>query len=110
MQNIAIFGAPRSGTSWLGQIFNSSPNVAYRYQPIFAYSFDGMLNEDCTFEEIRSFHHDLLRTKDPFVLQKQNISGRNTPRFKKAAIKFLVWKEVRYLEVIETYFKNLKPR
>ena len=37
MKNVAIFGVPRSGTSWLGQIFNSSPMVAYRFQPLFSY-------------------------------------------------------------------------
>ena len=34
---IAIFGMPRSGTSFLGQILDSSPSVAYRLEPIFSY-------------------------------------------------------------------------
>ena len=39
MRHLALFGCPRSGTSWLGQIFNSAPDVAYRYQPLFSYEF-----------------------------------------------------------------------
>lgn len=49
---IAIFGVPRSGTSWLGQLFNSSERVAYRYQPLFSYAFKGRLNENSTLDEI----------------------------------------------------------
>src|SRR4051812_19968507 len=28
-----ILGAPRSGTSWLGKIFDSHPDVVYRHEP-----------------------------------------------------------------------------
>tara|TARA_R110002124_G_scaffold280092_1_gene453170 strand:- start:9216 stop:10025 length:810 start_codon:yes stop_codon:yes gene_type:complete len=106
MKKVAIFGVPRSGTSWLGQIFNSSTEVTYRYQPIFSYSFDGKLSKDSSNEEIRKFHSDLLKTDDPFVCQKQNISGNSTPGFKKTDIKFLAWKEVRYLEIIENLIQK----
>src|SRR5436853_4693221 len=30
---ILILGAPRSGTSWLGKIFDSHPSVIYRHEP-----------------------------------------------------------------------------
>ena len=30
---ILIFGAPRSGTSWLGKIFDSHPDTLYRHEP-----------------------------------------------------------------------------
>ena len=30
---VVIVGAPRSGTSWLGKIFDSHPNVLYRFEP-----------------------------------------------------------------------------
>lgn len=102
MQAIALFGAPRSGTSWLGQLFNSSPNVAYRFQPLFSYAFKGRLTEHSTPDEIQSFHNDLLDTDDDFVLQRRNISGKDEGlRFKKEEITHLVWKEVRYHHIIE---------
>jgi hypothetical protein len=28
-----ILGAPRSGTTWLGKIFDSHPRVLYRHEP-----------------------------------------------------------------------------
>ncbi|MEX0906261.1 MAG: sulfotransferase [Balneolaceae bacterium] len=106
MKNIAIFGVPRSGTSWLGQIFNSSPVVSYRYQPIFAYSFPENLSVKSSSKEIDNFHSELLKTSDDFVCQTRNISGNKTPKFKKEFITHLVWKEVRYLEVIENLINN----
>lgn len=106
MQKVAIFGVPRSGTSWLGQIFNSSPNVAYRYQPIFAYSFEGSLSKNSSFKDIQKFYEDLLLTEDNFVCQKENISGNKTPEFNKTEITHLVWKEVRYLNIIENLIRQ----
>src|SRR5258707_4316970 len=32
-KTIFIFGAPRSGTTWLGKIFDSHPDVLYRHEP-----------------------------------------------------------------------------
>lgn len=106
MQKVAIFGVPRSGTSWLGQIFNSSAHVSYRYQPIFAYSFEGSLSEKSSSKDIQQFHKQLLSTKDNFVCQKKNISGNDAPRFKKEEITHLAWKEVRYLNIIENLIEQ----
>ena len=48
---IAIAGAPRSGTSWLAQIIDSSPNVRHRFQPIFSYAFKNAVNQHSTKED-----------------------------------------------------------
>lgn len=105
-QVVAIFGAPRSGTTWLGQIFNSSPHAAYRFQPLFSYRFKGRLRPDSTNVEIVQFYDDLLLTKDDFVLQTKNISGNKGLYFDKAEITHLVWKEVRYHFVIEQLIRK----
>jgi len=110
MQNAAIFGVPRSGTSWLGQIFNSSPNVVYRYQPIFAYSFNGSLSSESSSQEIGRFHEKLLQTDDDFVCQKKNVSGNQTPTFDKHQCTHLVWKEVRYLDIMENLIKQSETK
>lgn len=98
---IAIFGVPRSGTSWLGQIFNSSPQVAYRYQPLFSYEFKDQLNQGSTKGDIKRFHNDLTSASSDFVLQSVTISGDKGPVFSKKNVDTLVWKEVRYLNIIE---------
>lgn len=103
---VGIFGVPRSGTSWLGQIFNSSPHVAYRFQPLFSYTFKGRLSEHSKTREIENFYQELLLTHDDFILQDKNANNKKNPFFEKQEIGHLVWKEVRYHYVIENLLKN----
>jgi hypothetical protein len=44
-------GMPRSGTSWLGQIIDACPAVAYRVSPLFSYAFKNQLDVGSTREE-----------------------------------------------------------
>ena len=75
---IAIHGAPRSGTSWLGQLFNSSPQVAYRYQPFFSYAFRGRIDTGSDVASLRGFFADLLDgdsiRKKPHILKGDALS------------------------------------
>lgn len=98
MNTIAIFGTPRSGTSWLGQLFNSSPNTLYRYQPLFSYEFKDYLNKSSTADDIKQFHSNLVNASSEFVLT--NIE------FLKETITHLVWKEVRYHHIVNNLLKN----
>jgi len=106
MVSVGIFGAPRSGTSWLGQIFNSSPAVAYRFQPLFSFALKGRLSGSNSPEQIQEFNNDLLITKDDFILQKKNINGNEIADFPKKSISHLVWKEVRYHYIIKNLLNN----
>lgn len=98
LSNIAIFGAPRSGTSWLGQLFNSSPNTLYRFQPLFSYEFKNRLTTTSTEQDIQNFHLDLTNAKSQFV--QTNI------QFPKKNITHLVWKEVRYHHITPNLLQN----
>lgn len=106
MRTVVIFAAPRSGTSWLGQLFNSSPAVAYRFQPLFSFAYKGRIGPDATREDIDAFHDELLQTNDEFVLQRRNISGAAGPAFRKGTTTHLVWKEVRYQHVIPALLRH----
>lgn len=98
---IGIHGAPRSGTSWLGQIFNSSEYVAYRYQPLFSYAFKGRIGETSSLDEIEGFFSDLLATDDDFVLQRANANlAHYAPTFLKRRPTHLAYKEVRYHHIL----------
>lgn len=98
---IAVHGAPRSGTSWLGQLFNSSEHVAYRYQPMFSHAFKNRLNVSSSASDVSSFFSDLLSTEDDFVLQRgrSSLAGYELT-FHKEDITHLAYKEVRYHELI----------
>lgn len=99
MNKVAVFSVPRSGSTWLGQIINSSPDVVYRFQPNFAYSFPLTLSNDCSHTEIEQFYKELLETKDDFVTGKIGISGKKNKLFSKSTPKLLAWKEVHFLSL-----------
>lgn len=97
-ENILIVaGAPRSGTSWLGQIFDSSPDVRFRFQPLFSYAFKGRLNHQSSKKEIQCFLDELYQSKDDFLLQTDKRETGQYPIFKKNEYQsHLVFKENRY--------------
>jgi len=105
---VAIWGVPRSGTTWLGQIFNSSLNTIFRYQPLFSYAHKSQLSDKSTRDEIHSFMNDVTNTNDDFVL-----NGLATKDEKKQ-LKFdksynpshLVIKHVRYHNIIENLLQK----
>lgn len=103
IKKIAIHSVPRSGSTWLGQIFNSNPYVAYRYQPLFSYAFKDRLSQNSNLEEINLFYQDLLNTKDKFVLQMEegNLSNKYLEFYKEPKVTHVVYKEVRYHHIID---------
>ena len=101
MDKIAIFGVPRSGTTWLSQILNSHPDVALRFQPLFSYGHKGSLSERSSAAEIRTFFEAILCTQDAFALMATEMQ-KNYPAFQKAVTPtHIVFKETRYLNIIE---------
>ena len=83
-QIIVIAGVPRSGTSWLGEIINSSPDVAYRFQPLFSYAFKDAVNADSSKKEYESFFKGIYRSLDPFLLQTDKRTAGLYPTFEKS--------------------------
>lgn len=102
MRKVAIHSVPRSGSSWLGEIVNSSPRTKYAFQPLFSYEFKSYLNENSTLDEISSFFSKIATTNDDFINQKTDRDSGKKPLFKKNSNpEFLVYKEVRYHHIIE---------
>jgi hypothetical protein len=96
-QKIALHSVPRSGSSWLGKILDSSPDILYKYQPLFSYALKSFLNKNSTKEEIDLFFKKLTKKKDDFLDQKSEKKDGIIPEFQKSAKPtILVYKEVRY--------------
>lgn len=101
MNKVAIFGVPRSGTSWLGQIFNSHPDVCMRNQPLFSYEHKGRLNETSSEIDINCFFEEIYNSHDNFVLMTSD-AQKNYPIFIKSKTQsHIVFKETRYLHIIK---------
>jgi hypothetical protein len=94
MRTVALFGCPRSGTSWLGQLLHHHPRVMYRYQPLFAYEFkDWFGRHGLHATSVRDFHAALAHAQSDFVLQDLRPA-------KPVAPDCLVWKEVRFHQLM----------
>ncbi|WP_208586130.1 sulfotransferase [Gracilibacillus suaedae] len=108
-QIISIHGVPRSGTSWLGQIFNSSEEVRYKFQPLFSYTFKDAIHVRSSKEEILKYYNELYNTEDEFLDQTQQIEKSIYPSFenKESNPKKLVTKMVRYHYLIPTLLSSV---
>ena len=108
-QVISIHGVPRSGTSWLGQIFNKHSEVVYKFQPLFAYRFKDRLSLGSSPDEIRAFLDELYKVNDDdFISGKWPPSNNdparvNTAIYKNEQPRVMVLKEVRYHHLIEKF-------
>ncbi|NIK91374.1 sulfotransferase [Mangrovimonas sp. CR14] len=108
MKKIAIHSVPRSGSSWLGSILDSSPYVAYRFQPLFSFGHKGQLTPESTTSDIDNFFVDILHTNDKFVLQKEGVAKDIDLKFKKQEITHIVYKEVRYHHILKNLLEKDK--
>lgn len=108
MYKAAIFGVPRSGTSWLSQIFNSHPAVVMRYQPLFSYGHKGRLSQQSSAEDIDNFFNEILHSQDPFTLMQTEYHN-NYPKYVKTdEPTHIIFKETRYLNIINNLLLRSK--
>ena len=106
MQKIAIHSAPRSGSTWLGEILNSSTNVKYCFQPLFSYQFKDYLDEGSIREKVDKFFFMLSDTDDEYICQKSQRKVGTLPYFHKSELPtHLIYKEVRYHHIIENLLR-----
>ncbi|MEZ4805928.1 MAG: sulfotransferase [Flavobacteriales bacterium] len=104
---VTIQSVPRSGSSWLGQIFKSSPRVEFRFQPLFSYAFKGAVRENTGREEILKFFSEILSTTDHFILQRDAYHVEYPDLAERNAVTHLVMKEVRYNHVVRNMLHQL---
>jgi len=106
MHKIAVHSVPRSGSSWLGEIINSSEFVDYSYQPLFSYKFKSALNENSSIEEINNFYNNILISDDVFLTQELERKKGIKPTFEKINTTHVVYKEVRYHHILENLLQK----
>ncbi|QBS10679.1 sulfotransferase domain-containing protein [Legionella israelensis] len=99
---IWISGMPRSGTTWLSQIFASSPDVRLKFCPLFSYEFKNLLNEKSTLDEWEELFSNVYSTNSEYLDQHHLRSKGLVPKFinKKAEPDYLVIKSTRFHNLI----------
>ncbi|SLN53509.1 Sulfotransferase domain protein [Roseovarius litorisediminis] len=66
---IFLLGMPRSGTTWLSQIFESAPDFLVRLSPPYAYDFRGRLTETSGLADWQEVLQGVISSQDKFVTQ-----------------------------------------
>ncbi|MCZ6643305.1 MAG: sulfotransferase [Gammaproteobacteria bacterium] len=64
---VFLLGMPRSGTTWLSQIYESSPQVLLRLSPNYSYPLKNMLDEQSSKDDWIKQLTAALDTDDPFM-------------------------------------------
>lgn len=103
---IYIGGVARSGTSWIGQIFNSCPIVRFRFQPLFSYEFRGRVNEDSSSDSFQRFFSELYQSESEFLTQRDKVLKGLYPNFDKTHETVLVFKENRFQSIVEPMLRK----
>ncbi len=66
---VFLLGMPRSGTTWLSQVFESSPDFVVRLSPPYAYAFRGQVTKASSPEDWRAMLSAAIESRDRFVTQ-----------------------------------------
>ncbi|MEX0597316.1 MAG: sulfotransferase domain-containing protein [Candidatus Paceibacterota bacterium] len=103
---IYIGSVARSGSSWVGQILNSSEKVIFKFQPLFSYEFKDIIDEDSTKDKYVEFFQDLANKESTFLDQTDKVEAGIYPKFKKSTPDTLVFKENRYQSIIEPMIRR----
>jgi len=103
LQVVWLSGMPRSGTTWLSQIFDSSPDVRLKFCPLFSYEFKNSLDENSSAEQWHTLFIDLYQTHSEFLDQDHLRKHGLIPYFEDKE------PHPRHLVIKSNRFHNLTP-
>jgi hypothetical protein len=97
-----ISGMPRSGTTWLSQIFASSPDVRLKFCPLFSYEFKNKLDQNSNKADWLKLFKDVYNTESEYLDQDYLRKDGLVPSFinKKQAPEHLVIKSTRFHQLL----------
>jgi len=97
---VFLLGMPRSGTTWLSQIFEHSPDVIMRLSPNYSYPLKNMLDRTSIRADWEAQLSAALDTDDPFMTQNwRREKGELDWVEKDARVRLLMIKDTRFLEI-----------
>jgi len=106
----AITGMPRSGTSWIGQIVDSSPDVRYRMSPLFSYEFKNQIRQGATRDDWLEVLRGAYVSADDFMNQTTRRKAGEYPTFARKQVnpELLVIKYNRFQNLTEEMLELLR--
>ena len=105
---VVVAGMPRSGTSWLGQIIDSCPDVRFKLCPLFSYAFKNAVNENSTSQEYADLFEAVYLRADAFMDQTERRQAGKYPIFelKNAEPAVLAIKMTRYHHLLSVMLER----
>ena len=102
LQVVWISGMPRSGTTWLSQIFASSPDVRLKFCPLYSYEFKNALDEHSSADDWHKLFAVVYNTTSEFLDQEYLRKKGLVPAFmeKKDQPGHLVIKSTRFHQLV----------
>lgn len=79
-----LSGMPRSGTTWLSQIFASSSEAKVKFCPLFSYEFKNALTPESSAEDWHQFFEAVYKTKSAYMDQEHLRKDALVPTFQKS--------------------------
>lgn len=102
MKRIGLHGVARSGTTWIGNIFNSNPYITYKHQPLYSYAFKDFLNNSSKKSKILTFFEEISKSTDDYTNQETLIKTGLVPNFPKLDDRnIVVYKEARHHHIVK---------
>jgi len=110
---VLVVGMPRSGTSWLSQIVDSSPLVRFRLSPLFSYEFKNAVTEKSSKEDYDRVFEGAYGSNNEFMDQTYRRRNNEYPVFgeKFPGPPVLVIKMTRFHNLLQTilnYYENIR--
>ena len=100
-----LLGMPRSGTTWLSQIFDSSPDFIVRLSPNYSWPLKNQLHLDSSREDWIANLSTALTTDDPFMTQNYRRDTGELSTFPPRSLQ-----SVKRLAIKDTRFHDLYLR
>jgi hypothetical protein len=100
---------PRSGSSWLGQLINSHPDVSFRFQPLFSHEFGPHVQRHFSESTLPELFDQIFFTRSSFLNQSERIAEGDYPIFQKRPnSSVLAFKENSYLDMVGQMLTELQ--
>lgn len=109
---ICITGMPRSGTSWIAQLIDASPDADFRMEPVWAYALKNQIGVHSSESELLEFFGQAKSLDDDVFMNQEHRRASGTyPRFEKNDDRStLVYKTTRHFDLTAHIIETLSAR
>jgi hypothetical protein len=104
---VFLVGMPRSGTTWLSQVFEAHPEVCVRLSPNYSYVLKDRLHVDSDAAAWTGVLGEAVASRDPFLTQDWRRTTGHLPRHPNGPAKRVVIKDTRFHALYQAGLRRL---